>query len=164
MSSKSILVPIDFTEVAECALGHAIKTAKKIDADVHLLHLVDEKDNIDEFKEKLGQVASSANANNPDIKFHQVVRVGNIFDDIGDTASEIGAGLIIMGTHGKRGLQYCGELNGVTGRPSVYSLTVQSHDYSGRFTLFVKVPTLKRYNTDTPFIHHFDISSLFGRL
>jgi len=106
MSSKSVLVPIDFTEVAECALGHAIQTAKKIDADIHLLHVVDEKDNIEDVKEKLSQVAAGANANNPDITFHQIVRVGNIFDDIGDAASEVGAGLIIMGTHGKKGLQY----------------------------------------------------------
>jgi len=106
MSNKSVLVPIDFTEVAECALGHAIKTAIKIDADVHLLHVVDQKENIDIAKEKLEQVAAEASSREPGVTFHQVVRVGNIFDDIGEAADEIGAGLIIMGTHGKKGLQY----------------------------------------------------------
>jgi hypothetical protein len=38
-------------------------------------------------------------------KIKSIVRVGNIFDDIGDAASEVGANLIFMGTHGASGWQ-----------------------------------------------------------
>ena len=34
-----------------------------------------------------------------------IIRKGNIFEDIGDVAKEIGARLIIMGTHGIKGIQ-----------------------------------------------------------
>jgi len=34
------------------------------------------------------------------------IRVGNIFDDIGDAAKEAKARLILMGTHGKKGIQH----------------------------------------------------------
>src|SRR5690606_18717654 len=40
------------------------------------------------------------------VPVHKLVRVGSIFDDIGDAASEIGANLIVMGTHGMRGMQF----------------------------------------------------------
>ena len=35
-----------------------------------------------------------------------LVRVGSVYEDIGDAAAEIGATLIIMGTHGMRGMQF----------------------------------------------------------
>jgi hypothetical protein len=35
-----------------------------------------------------------------------VVRVGSVYEDIGDAAAEIDADLIIMGTHGMRGMQF----------------------------------------------------------
>ena len=42
---------------------------------------------------------------NDQIDVRSIVRVGNIFDDIGDAASELGVSLIIMGTHGASGWQ-----------------------------------------------------------
>ena len=39
-SKNSILVPYDFTEVADNAVLHAIKTGKMMDADIYLLHIV----------------------------------------------------------------------------------------------------------------------------
>lgn len=104
--SKKILVPVDFTEVSDCALNHACITAKKIEADVVLLHVVDDQKDVDQAKEKLNAQAQELLSANEGLAFEQLVRVGNIFDDIGDTAAEINADLIIMGTHGKRGIQY----------------------------------------------------------
>jgi len=106
MSSKKILVPIDFTEISECALGHASRTAEQIGADVVLLHVVEDQNNSDEAKVKLDSIALDAKSNAQNVVFEQLVRVGNIFDDIGDAATGVGASLIIMGTHGKKGMQY----------------------------------------------------------
>jgi nucleotide-binding universal stress UspA family protein len=35
-----------------------------------------------------------------------LVRVGSVYEEIGNSASEIGAELIVMGTHGMRGMQF----------------------------------------------------------
>ncbi|MBA3898963.1 MAG: universal stress protein [Bacteroidetes bacterium] len=102
---KNILVPTDFTKVAECALGHAQVMAKNLDAEITLLHVVGKQSEVEEAKGKLKQIAQKASQESG-ININILARVGNIFDDIGDVASEIGALLIIMGTHGLRGLQY----------------------------------------------------------
>jgi len=104
--SKNILVPVDFTTVTDCALNHAIVTAKKIDASILLLHVVEEQEDIEKAKALLKKFTEKAKSAAPSITFKELVRVGNIFDDIGDAASENDANLIIMGTHGKKGLQY----------------------------------------------------------
>ena len=40
MSEKSFIVPHDFTPVADIALEHAIATAKPLNAEVQLVHVV----------------------------------------------------------------------------------------------------------------------------
>jgi nucleotide-binding universal stress UspA family protein len=105
MSKQTFIVPHDFTEVADAALKHAIVTAKIVDADVHLLHVVEKKSEITKAKTKLEELIK--NFNNPDnVTLVPHVRIGNIFDDIGDFASEVHAQLIFMGTHGAHGWQH----------------------------------------------------------
>jgi len=94
-----VLVPHDFTSVADCAVNHASKLAKSFDGEVYLLHVVSKAKQVDEVKEKLTLIAAKTEAKYG-IQAHVIVRIGNIFDDIGDVASEIGAGYIVMGTHG----------------------------------------------------------------
>jgi nucleotide-binding universal stress UspA family protein len=106
MSTKNILVPTDFSEVAHNAVAHAIKTAAKTGGSVHLLHVVEKKDMVEKSKVKLQEEEAKAKAINASVPIHSIVRVGNIFDDIGDVASEIDAELIFMGTHGMRGMQF----------------------------------------------------------
>lgn len=100
-----ILVPTDFTKVADCALNHAVVLAKKLGAEINLLHIVAKQNQIDAAKEKLHKIASDTSAKHG-VNVNSIVRVGNIFDDIGDVAAEIEAKLIIMGTHGVRGIQH----------------------------------------------------------
>lgn len=102
---KTILVPTDFTKVADCAISHAQVMAKNLNAGITLLHVVGKQSEIDQAKGKLKDVAAEA-SNKSGIDVSTLVRVGNIFEDIGDVASEIGAMLIIMGTHGIRGFQH----------------------------------------------------------
>jgi len=103
MEKKMIIVPHDFTPVADNALNHAINTAKITGAEIHILHVVAKEKFIAEAEAKLQKLVSELHT---DIKLHPVVRVGNIFDDIGDFASEVHAELIFMGTHGQHGWQH----------------------------------------------------------
>lgn len=108
MTKKKFIVPFDFTDVAESAVEHALITAQVVGADVHMLHVVAKKEAVKEAKEKLseavGKVQAATLSDGVEIISH--VRVGNIFDDIADFASEIGAELIFMGTHGAHGWQH----------------------------------------------------------
>jgi nucleotide-binding universal stress UspA family protein len=103
MNNKNILVPHDFTSVADNALRHALNTAGRTNATVYLLHVVAKEKNIAEAEEKLNEIVSAAGST---IKIIPTVRVGNIFDDIGDFAAEVHAELIFMGTHGQHGWQH----------------------------------------------------------
>jgi len=99
-----VLVPHDFTSVADCAVNHASKIAKSFQGEIHLLHVVSKSKKIDEAKKKLYEIAEETEKKHQ-VKTTVIVRVGNIFEDIGDVASEIGAGYIVMGTHGATGMQ-----------------------------------------------------------
>lgn len=99
-----VLVPHDYSSVADCALSHAAKIAKSYDGEVYILHVVGKSKEVDENRGKLTSVAKAAEEKYG-ISMHIIIRIGNIFEDIGDVASEIGAGYIVMGTHGARGMQ-----------------------------------------------------------
>ena len=99
-----VLVPHDFSPVADCAVSHAAKIAKSYNGEVYLLHVVGKAKEVDANKDKLRAIGEKAEAKYG-IKANVIVRIGNIFEDIGDVASEIGAGYIVMGTHGARGMQ-----------------------------------------------------------
>lgn len=103
-NTYKVLVPHDFTEVADCAISHAAKVAKSFDGEIYLLHVVAKTKEVEENKSKLQAIAEKTEANYG-INTHVIVRIGNIFEDIGDVASELGIGYIIMGTHGARGIQ-----------------------------------------------------------
>lgn len=128
---KKVIVPYDFSEVADNAINHALVTAKVIDAEVHILHVVGKKDEIKGAKEKLeisvGAAKKASKA--PEVTSINHVRVGNIFDDIADFAVEIGAELIFMGTHGATGWQHITgshALKVVTSSPAPFVIVQES--------------------------------------
>jgi nucleotide-binding universal stress UspA family protein len=103
METKTFIVPHDFTTVADNALNHAIATAKTLDAQIYVVHVVQKEKNIAEAEAKLNEILATKDAS---VKLIARVRVGNIFDDIGDFAAEHHAELIFMGTHGASGWQH----------------------------------------------------------
>ena len=103
METKTFIVPHDFTEVADNALNHAIATAKPLKAEIFVIHVVSKEKNIKEAEDKLNKLISTLD---PEVKLIPKVRVGNIFEDIGDFAAEHHAELIFMGTHGTSGWQH----------------------------------------------------------
>lgn len=106
--SKNFIVPHDFTDVADVALDHAVATAKLVGADIYLLHVVSKNKEIEEADKKLASIASKFDGI---VKVIPTVRLGNIFEDIGDFASEHKSELIFMGTHGTQGWQHITGMN-----------------------------------------------------
>jgi nucleotide-binding universal stress UspA family protein len=105
MARKKFLVPTDFTEVAHTAMIHAADLAKSVDADVILLNIVSDRDDVAEAKVKINEEAAYLARYNPDLNVEVIVRNGNIFEDIGDVAEEKEVNIIVMGTHGASGWQ-----------------------------------------------------------
>lgn len=105
MDKHIFLVPTDYSEVAECAINHAIKLAQTLNGEVRLLHVVAKESAVKEHQQKLAKISEELSKANG-VKFDYIVRVGNIFEDIGKVASEIKAQLILMGTHGVKGFQH----------------------------------------------------------
>ncbi len=99
---KTFIVPHDFSEVANNALNHAITTAKFLDAKIILLHVVSKEKEIDAADKKLKALADGHEG----VQIDSHVRIGNIFEDIGEFAAEHHAELIFMGTHGTHGWQH----------------------------------------------------------
>ena len=104
MEKKSFIVPHDFTEVANNALNHAVATAKPLNAKIFVLHIVSKEGNIREAEVRLNDIISSYSSG--DVELVPSVRIGNIFEDIGEFAAEHHAELIFMGTHGAHGWQH----------------------------------------------------------
>ena len=104
MKQKSFVVPHDFTPAADIALQHAIASAKATNTVIQLLHVVANESEIKESSIKLDQVIESNVTDG--VELIPNIRIGNIFDDIRDFASEHQAELIFMGTHGAHGWQH----------------------------------------------------------
>jgi len=105
MKKKLILVPTDFSKVGQTAVNHAVKVAQSCGSALALVHIVPKADMLEEAKARL-QVAKKMTFEDYDFKIDTIARVGTIYEDIGDLVDEVDASLVIMGTHGMRGLQF----------------------------------------------------------
>ena len=105
MSSNLFIVPHDFTSVGDAAINYALYLAKPRKTSIELLHIVSNKSKADEAMSKLNEIIDNLNLGASDITVKAHVEEGNIFDDIGKIAESKGARLIVMGTHGARGMQ-----------------------------------------------------------
>lgn len=100
-----IMVPTDFTSVADTAIKHAVNISKIMSGEIVLLHVIDKEGKSKDAQVTLDKIAEQIN------KEHNVPTVGkvitgNIFEDIGKAAEYEGVRLIIMGTHGRKGIQH----------------------------------------------------------
>jgi len=119
MLPKNILVPTDLSEGAEAALDYACELAAKLDATIHLINVIGipvlgvpelgvalTTTMIDSLiadnQKALDSLAASKRAH---ARIGQtLLRTGDARDLINQAAKEIGADLIVMGTHGRRGV------------------------------------------------------------
>lgn len=119
MLPKNILVPTDLSEGAQEALDYACELASRLDAEVHLLNVIGIPalglpelgvaltttviDSMIADNQKTLDALAKSRATSARIG-QVLLRTGDARDVINQTAKELGADLIIMGTHGRRGV------------------------------------------------------------
>jgi nucleotide-binding universal stress UspA family protein len=119
ISIQSVLVPIDFTETSDKALDFAIDLAEKLSAKVTAMHAyeipvlgfpdgalvatVDVATRIQEAAKK-GLDAAVGARNAKGAKLASILREGNAWEEIKAVAEELHVDLIVIGTHGRRGI------------------------------------------------------------
>ena len=119
MLPKHILVPTDLSEGAHDALDYACELARKLDATIHLVNVIGiPAIGVPELGVALtASVIDSMVVENQkaldelvarkctDVRMGQaLLKTGDARDLINQTALEVGADLIVMGTHGRRGV------------------------------------------------------------
>jgi nucleotide-binding universal stress UspA family protein len=104
---KQIVVPWDFSHVAEHALAHAVKIGKMVNNDICLLHIVESGITPKALAEKTSLLKHLVEENskkyNIPVGYH--ISKGSIFTDIAEYVNENDASLVVMGTHGMKGMQ-----------------------------------------------------------
>jgi len=114
VASNNILVPVDFTSVADTAINHATLLAKILKKEITLLHVVESglltSGKALEHKEEEAihhlNLLSEKIQKESGIDSHIVTRRGNIFETIGEVADELNTAFVVMGTHGVKGIQH----------------------------------------------------------
>lgn len=104
MSKNLYMVPYDFTPTSRRALDYALYIAKYVQTEIKILHLASNEKNKIEMQSKL-DVLSKELVVPTGVDISTLVVVGSIFTDISRIAKEEKVQLIVMGTHGKRGIK-----------------------------------------------------------
>lgn len=105
----NILVPTDFTDVANYSADHATEIAKILNHKIVFLHVVGknvkgtskEEAIISKMEQEVAKIKNRA-----DLKVSYLIEEGSIFTTIGEVADRIRAEFIVMGIHGKKGVQH----------------------------------------------------------
>lgn len=145
-----VLVTWDFSEKSEYALEHAIITAKKLNYQIGLVHIVKKESEIYSVKERInGIIATSYSTVTP--KPEAMVRSGNIFTTITDVANEVGAKMVFMGTHGIKGMQkFLGSWAlKVIAHTKVPFIVVQEKPKKGTFENIIIPVTFRKENKES---------------
>lgn len=101
-SMSKIIVPTDFTSVSEVAIRYANELASHTSSEMNLLHIVTKENERMDAESKMKQQIEHLGVKGAGV----ITAVGNIFDDIPDAAEREKAELIVMGTHGLKGMQF----------------------------------------------------------
>ena len=119
-----ILVPTDFGAASEAALECAKELARRFEGRLYLLHVVEDpmaqgvwtpevyvgasaelrETLLRDAKQRADQALTAAEREELEATIE--IRVGAAADTIGECAREMGIELIVMGTHGRRGLAH----------------------------------------------------------
>jgi nucleotide-binding universal stress UspA family protein len=111
---ETILVPTDGSDQADTAIDHAVSLARKNDATIHLLYVADtNRDSVttlggevvDALEQEGERIIQNATERlDPAVDVVDAVETGDPVATILDYAEVVDADLIVMGTHGRRGL------------------------------------------------------------
>jgi nucleotide-binding universal stress UspA family protein len=105
----SVLVPVDFSQQSIWALHAAAIFARKNRGIIHLLHIVDARfdpgrEDMEKARLNLFEYARHYQME-LGVSIIPNVEKGTIFHTIGEMASRLGVKMVVMGTHGIKGLQ-----------------------------------------------------------
>lgn len=111
--TKITVVPWDFTPVAENALAHAVKISRMVHNEICLLHIVEKGVSPSAAGQKMAALKLIVNENSAkyNIPITGHISKGSIFSAIAeyvndkDKKNEKEANLVVMGTHGMKGMQ-----------------------------------------------------------
>ncbi|MCX7985953.1 MAG: universal stress protein [Bacteroidales bacterium] len=103
-TNKTILVLWDFSPKAECAFAHAVNFAEATNVDITLLHVVKTDKEVSAVEQKLSEIAQRLSQQSKLTVNFQVIK-GTIFKSISSYASHSHVEMVVMATHGIRGLQ-----------------------------------------------------------
>ncbi len=117
---REILVPIDFTETSDRALDYAVELAKLLQAHITVMHAyelpiygfpdgalvatVDVATRISQASQEALQAALDKRKG-CGVEMRVILRDGPPAEEIATVAGEIKADLVVLGTHGRRGLR-----------------------------------------------------------
>jgi nucleotide-binding universal stress UspA family protein len=104
-AKMKVVVPIDFTTVTENALKYAIGLSETLPVNnITLFHVVAADKDMPAADSNLKKLIEKYK-DTKGVTFESNIATGNIFDQIGKAALQMKAALIIMGTHGIKGMQ-----------------------------------------------------------
>jgi universal stress protein A len=109
---EKILVPVDFSDCSKKALEYAIPFAKQFGAELHLVHVLEPFPAVpemapfdpDTIEDAHRDMASLEKAVGKKVRTTALFRDGTPHREIAEAARELGADLIIISTHGHKGL------------------------------------------------------------
>lgn len=118
---KKILCPVDFSEFTDEVLSYAIEITKRFEAELHLLHVIPNLNYFTPYEsfmtpENLVTIERNIEkeiekdfekiAKKIDIPFKKVIRTGITFVEIIDYIKQESISLVVMGTHGRSGIEH----------------------------------------------------------
>ncbi len=98
------LVPHDFSSVSKGATLLALDLAKANDGSVYLLHIVGKNSEKSEARRKFADLVSNLKEEDRKLVTTKVI-TGDLYEDMGKAGDILKASLIVMGTHGAKGMQ-----------------------------------------------------------
>ncbi len=115
---KKIMLPTDLSEVSEKVCSYALLLAKKYEAKIDIVYIIQEPSNLidllsfdtmakkyaDVASEKLNIFCSNHLKGKADYEIH--IRKGIPFKEINKAAKELGSDMIVMGTQRKTGIDH----------------------------------------------------------
>ncbi len=103
-TNYKILIPTDFSSVAATAIAHAKKIAAIMKGEIIVLHVVEKDAQAEETHKKLKPIVDEIIASG--IPAQSKVVSGDFLKQVPSVAEIMEVQLIIMGTHGRRGIQH----------------------------------------------------------
>jgi len=155
-SSGTILVPTDFSPVCDNAVSFGVKLARASGSKVCILHIINNKTRRGLKKNDIspGFIDDKLKAyqdlykETENVQIDTIQRIGGIYTTINETVKEIGANMMVLGTHGKKGWQYLlgSDIFKVVYESTVPTVVVQNLPMND--TGKIVVPLLDDYDID----------------